>query len=440
MSEVRSAPGQRTKSKRKADIPFDSYLALKIKEMWWSLRQEPWSFWFLCAYLFFEYTRLQSMFPIIGIIPWAQLSLLGCFVFILTGREKKWVNSPATWPLVLLFLHVILSIVFSFDRSASIAKFSVMLNWMLLFYCMLTVVTTQKRLFIVILLIVLATFKMANHATLSFASRGFSFSRCGIAGPSGWFGDSADLALQVLIYICLAVAILLLSKDKAGKWVKLLYIYMIVAGFFTIIAAGNRGSIVALVPMVIYMLMFLKHRFRNLFVLFLLGAVLYIGSPAEFKQRFETAGTDRTSQTRLEQWGRGVRAANQHPIVGVGYESWASYMRANYNDGLVAHSIYFTVLGELGYVGLFWYLILMLTVFILNIKTRRIAKSCGDRFSEVFSVALNVGLMAFSAAGLFISVNYYPFLFVQLSLTAVLYEFAKSEKEKDRLKLKEVAV
>ncbi len=63
------AANQKITNWRKANIPFSSYLSLNISEIWVGLRQEPWSFWFLCLYVMLEYTRIHAIYPWLGILP-----------------------------------------------------------------------------------------------------------------------------------------------------------------------------------------------------------------------------------------------------------------------------------------------------------------------------------------------------------------------------------
>jgi len=64
----------------------------------------------ICCYLFFEYTRPQSIFPAIDFLPWAQLFLLGAMAGAVVDRSVKWVSSPINF-IIIIFAVVFLQLV-----------------------------------------------------------------------------------------------------------------------------------------------------------------------------------------------------------------------------------------------------------------------------------------------------------------------------------------
>ncbi len=97
--------------------------------------------------------------------------------------------------------------------------------------------------------------------------------------------------------------------------------------------------------------------------------------------------------------------------------------------GLVIHNTYISVFAELGYPGLLFYLSMVASVMITNFRTRRMGLAMDDDFYAIMPVTLNVGLMGYLGASIFISVQYYPFLYMQLALTAALFAAAKKQQK-----------
>lgn len=410
-----------------SEVTFDDYLSLDIKKMWLGIRAEPWSFWFLCGYFFFEYTQVQIIYPWLAIIPWGQLFLLGALYFGLTSNEKKWISNPCNTAIIIFFLHVLVSSLLAFDTGRSFKYLNVIANWSIMYYCVICVITTKKRFYVLMLLLLLACLKMSQHATISWIERGFSFQRWGIAGAPLWFGDAADFGLQMCLYLAWSVAFISVIYKRNGKYSKIFYLTMIVTALATIIAAGNRGTFLGLAAMGLSALLLLKNRIRNLFLIGAVSALVFWATPQEFLDRFDTAGEDRTSLERLELWENGIEMGEKHPFFGVGYENYRIYGKYYFNQPKVAHNAFVEIFAELGYVGLSLYLHLMFTIYRVNRKTKKISLENGDAFSAAVSTSLSLGLPAFAVCSFFISVQFYPFLYVQLALTAALNNIARQK-------------
>src|SRR3546814_13946144 len=93
-------------------------------------------------------------------------------------------------------------------------------------------------------------------------------------------------------------------------------------------------------------------------------------------QTIETYQEDGSALSRLEVWGFALKLTKDRPIVGGGF-------RVSYNDAIYLkyvpdartgrgrnyHSVYFEILGALGYVGLAIYLALLFAVWRMGSRT-----------------------------------------------------------------------
>jgi len=188
-------------------ISAEKYYSINIRAMWMQLRQEPFYFWLLCGYLIFEYVRPQSIYTFIDILPWAKLLVIGAAIGSFSSKETLPYSSLTKyfWGLV---LAVLLSATFAEFPEIAFADISPVINWLIIYYLFIRIVTTKFRFFIVLLLIMLASYKMSQHAAISFASRGFTFERWGISGGSGFFGNAGDLGVQMLVVLPLSIVLI----------------------------------------------------------------------------------------------------------------------------------------------------------------------------------------------------------------------------------------
>lgn len=420
---------------KQAAGPVD-YLSINIGRIWRELRRQPLYFWCFCGYLFFEYVRPQSIYTAIDFLPWTKLLILGAFVLRALSPEPKSLGGPLAFTNIGFFFVATLSSLFAVFPSVSFNAYTALVNWLILYILSVWIVTTRFRLFIVVLLLALASFKMAQHAALSWASRGFTFARWGVAGTPGFFGNAADLGVQMLIFIPLSIAIIVGGYQywQGSKIKKAFFFFFPISGVMAVLATGQRNTLLGLIAMGLVVALVAKKKVRNAFLIAIAGGLIFLAMPQEYKDRFQSAGTDNTSVSRLHYWKRGVEMYQDHPWLGIGYTNWVPYYASRYpGESLrkgkqeVAHSTPFTVLAELGTLGVLFYYGIVLKVLITNARSIRMARSLNYVFEGALAFALSIGLVGFLVSSTFLSIAYYPFLFMQASLTAALFNILKKE-------------
>lgn len=416
-------------------IASKNYLSIDVKAIWIQLKHEPLYFWFLCGYLLFEYVRPQSIYTSIDIIPWAKLFVIGAAIGSFMSKMTVPTSSSLTKYYWGLILSVLLSSVFAEFPNIAFAEIDIVLNWLIIYYLFIRIVTTKFRFFFVMLLIILASYKMSQHAAISWARRGFTFDIWGIAGGLGFFGDAADLGVQMLIILPLSFYFIKGCYSYWGFSKRAFFIFLPITALMTIIATGERNTLVGLAAICSVAALSAKKRIRNILLMSAFAVCIIAAMPQALLDRFDTAGSDNTSQSRLTYWKRGIEFFDDHLILGIGYSNWVPYYQ-KYHPGEslrgeqqeVAHSTPITVLAELGILGfIFYYGIVLKTIF-LNLRSMKISCSNAERIWRDIPFALNIGIVGFLAASVFITVTFYPFLFIQASLSAALYNILSSEK------------
>jgi putative inorganic carbon (hco3(-)) transporter len=409
---------------------------LNIPEIWRGLRAEPWYFWFFCGYLFFEYFRPHTIFPLIDVLPWGRILVLGTlFLVLISPQAGKSLRSPITIPLVAYFAVVFASIPYAFDRAYALEGIPLLVNWLLVFLLFVMIVNTKFRFYIVLLLLLLAGFKVAQHGMRAWVGRGFSYAGWGIQGPAGFFQNAGDLGALMAMYTPWAVAFYFGFRHYwRYRFVHWIFMLAPVAGIATALATGQRSTALAFVCMGLAFVVLTRNRVRNLFAIGVIALVAWMIAPDEYKARFETAGEDSTSESRLHYWTRGIEIYRDHPVIGVGYRNWIPYFAARYpgenvryGRQEVAHSVPITLAVETGTLGLIFYYLLVLKIFLVNLWSYRIFTNTDPPFWRHIALALNFGLIGFLAASVFLSVTYYPFLWTQAGLAAGLYTVARRE-------------
>jgi len=419
--------------KKRNETTEEDFYALKIGAMWRYFKSETFAFWMICFYLFFEYVRPQSIIPELDFLPWTQLSLLGALMGWLFGEKKKWVSSPLNKLLLLFLITVLISSFNSYWPSVSFANLKNIYVWILIYFLIINIITTKKRFLVFLAIFVLASFKISLSLAITWAARGFSFTGWGLQGPPGFFQNSGELAIQMVVFWPIAFAVAISFKAYLSTPKYLMLITMPVSAIMVILGASSRGGQLAL------LIQLIVANFRKIFrikVIVILTVVLTLGwwlLPQEQKTRFESAGDDVTSQQRLLYWENGLKMMESHPFLGVGYFNFIPYYDLYYSDQLLVrsaqlpHNIFIQVGTDLGFSGLFVYFLMIFYSFMITFRAKKAFKGRENgRFFYKISGALNISLVGFLVAGQFVSVVYYPFLWIHFAIVVCLDNIAKN--------------
>ncbi|MCG5528010.1 MULTISPECIES: putative O-glycosylation ligase, exosortase A system-associated [Halorhodospira] len=266
-----------------------------------------------------------------------------------------------------------------------------------------------------------------------------------VLGPSGSFiSGSTDIGLALVmtwpLMLVLArevyrgdfvVPIGQALLDRWHRWLgRALY-----GGFWlhgiAIIGTFSRGAWVGMA--IVGLLIFLRLRYKGLLVG---AAVLAIGVvgvtvPDRIQHEWETLvhwEEDASAGGRLDAWEVSWNIAMDAPLTGSGfgtmqlpYDLWNSYREGPPRSRLAEHSIYFQVLGNLGFLGLFLYLSLIGFVLASLWRIFRQARKAPEtQWISEWSWGVAVGLIGFLVSGAFLSLAYFTLFFCMLALAIVL--------------------
>jgi putative inorganic carbon (hco3(-)) transporter len=240
-----------------------------------------------------------------------------------------------------------------------------------------------------------------------------------------------DLSLILLIPLSLCVSLLL---TRSLKWQRLLAAMAAAIILYAIILCQSRGAFLGLVALLAVVG---NQHAKSKFLLVSIGLVLASGLylAMDFSSRAYggvTTFEDPSSVGRIYAWWAGINMANTYPLSGVGIGNFSHefyrFSPAVWHEPLTAHSIWFLVLGEAGWLGLITFAVLTSTTLASGVLNMRALKA-NHAPAELQAIALGVqaGLVSFLVCGSFASYVYqWPF-YVLLVLTAVLSRLARQD-------------
>ncbi len=253
-------------------------------------------------------------------------------------------------------------------------------------------------------------------------------------GPGGWMGDENDLALA--LNVAIAIAVYLLMETSSRPW-KLVYMFAIGTMVSAVVASNSRGGFVGLLVVGVYLIVFGPHR-KAIGVLALTAVIgLMAFAPASYWEEVSSIATASevgdTGEKRLYYWGIAWDMFVDHPITGVGTTNYG--VRApEYQDpdrvgwkthmwGRVAHSLYFTLLPEQGIIGTFVFFAMIFWTYRVQGRLRADWRDTDDpdaRSAALIGSGGTAGIFAVLATGAFLSVLYYPPLWILVAMMAAL--------------------
>jgi putative inorganic carbon (hco3(-)) transporter len=254
-------------------------------------------------------------------------------------------------------------------------------------------------------------------------------------GPGGFIGGNNEIGLAILCIIPLIFCILLEAKRK---WLKVGLAACMLLCAVSVLGTMSRGAFVAIAVMTL-VLWWRAPRKLVSGILLALASVLALSVMTDrFVERMETIKTyqeDDSAMGRIHAWRTAVNIANARPL-GAGFamyeasifdryapsrDSYDGQLGAKVFEARAAHSIYFQVLGEHGWIGLLLFLSLWVVTWreaqVIRRRTRGV-----DELKWAFNLAsmCQVSLVGFLVGGAFLSLAYFDLPYNILVLVVVL--------------------
>ncbi len=264
-------------------------------------------------------------------------------------------------------------------------------------------------------------------------------------GPGGFLLDENDLSLTLNMVLPIAIYRSLSPNITSSK--RLYYRLMSLLFIISIGATVSRGGFLGLLAVFGLIWLFSENKLKSFFQAFMLIAVLAFPAYKMIPETFVnemlsiTNTEDDTRQERMYFWTKGWEMFVDNPILGVGANNYpwniAQYQLRDPEfdprtmllfGGRPAHSLYFTLIPELGLVGIILFLLILHQIFK---KLNDIVRSSKNREARIddllLAKAIIVSTVTFLVTGTFISVLYYPPFWYIIGFTLTMHNVMCSE-------------
>lgn len=408
------------------------------------------------AYLIWGWTGLIAIENyLFGFMAPVKLNFIFALITMLMilfkkDTERGTLNANATVVLLsLFFLQGSLSAVFAYDGNQ--------LNWELydrfwkeLVFAMLMPLVVVKRYrihaFVLVMCLGLGFHGLIDG--LKFFSSGGSHLVRGFKK----FGDNNHFAVMLVMAIPL---LLYMSSYSKSRWFRLAALAVAIITIAAVIGTRSRGGFVAMAAVGLWLVLTSRKKLPA-FTVFIAGIIFVVAiAPESWTQRMETiqeAEQDSSFMSRVEAWQVSSAIALHNPLTGGGFHAVATqsvwdqfrgqkgllgFIDSGLNSAIfrAAHSVYFEVMGDMGFSGFLIFMGLLLNALKNAVQISRLARQGGPEFEWALDLSRSLAstIFAFLVGGLTVSIAYTEFIYMAVMLMEILkreVQYALSEKRK----------
>ncbi|MAT52320.1 MAG: putative O-glycosylation ligase, exosortase A system-associated [Porticoccaceae bacterium] len=343
-------------------------------------------------------------------MPFAQIVAVTLLISVFINKDKKGIPLNATTTIWILFvgwmLITTLNAVYfdrAFDYFIRVAKIQ------LITFLTLMLITTKDRLNYLIWTIVLSIGFFTLKGGLFTILTGGAHR---VYGPEdSMISENNAMGLTTLMVIPLMYYLWTVTSHK---WVKRFLLLAIVLSVAAALGSQSRGALVATIAVGGYFWWQSKSKVITGIALVLLLGIGVMFMPESWHERMDSIRNyeeDESAMSRIHAWTYSLNIASDR-ITGGGFNSWSRPTYAVYSpEGkgtYVAHSIYFNVLADHGWLGLILFLLIWGWTWMNLSKVARITRNDAlYRDFHVLSRMIKVSLVAYFSGGAFLSLSYF---------------------------------
>ncbi len=351
-----------------------------------------------------RYTWETMDFPVAAVIGGATLVGL----FLSTDKKNFFLSAPVV-ALMLFMLWIVATYPFSVFPEQSFAMLNRVLKIDVMILVALVLLYSKQHMMSLVWVLVFSLGFYGVKGGLFTLATGGNYHVIG--PPDSFVGGNNEIALAMIMII----PFMYFLRDQSRKiWQRHAWLAAMALTTVAIIGSQSRGALLGIVGMLA--LLWIRGRQKLLFGTLIVvgGFLLYAFMPESWHERMESIlhyQQDSSAMGRINAWWMTWNLAN-HNVFGGGFAIYNSTMFTLYApdplDLHAAHSIYFQVLGEHGFVGLALFLIMWGLTWHWAGWLRKNAKDNPDtEWAATLGGMCQVSLIGYAVGGAFLSLAYF---------------------------------
>lgn len=365
-------------------------------------------------------------------MPFAEIIALVTFFSILITKEPK--KLPINKITVLWLIYIVwMCITTIFAIYVPAATEGLIKTLKVQLFCLLTIVFISKRK------------RLEELIWITMFSIGFFGIKGGVftlltggsyrvwGAPNSDIEDNNGLAVALLMVLPFFIYKAKFINRKIFKWA--LYACILLM-FVSVIGSYSRGAFLAISAVIIFLWWKSDRKFLALFLIPVIPITIML-MPDKYTQRMNTIETyqeDSSAMGRIYSWQYAMNLASDR-FTGGGFNNWSKPTfliwgpLGGKENSHVAHSIYFHVIGDHGWLGFILYFSILVLTWLYVARILRRASKAGEKFRWIVDLckALQLSYIAFGVGGAFLSLCYFDLGWNLIGMAIILGEIAKKE-------------
>lgn len=345
-------------------------------------------------------------------MPFAALAAGATLIGVFATKDRvQFPNERVVWALIAFVSFLVLTTMFAIDRSESLTQLNKVFKIQLMTIVAMSVLHRREHL---------VAFLWVNVLSLGFYGfKGGIFTlltggSSRVWGPPGGFIEgNNELALALIMAIPLMYY---LRLTTSSPWIRRGLVLLMVLTVASALGTQSRGAFLAIVAMSVFLWWRSQKRAQILVPIVLVAAGMLLFMPESWYGRMATIGDyrqDGSAMGRIDTWWTMFHLANDR-LFGGGFGIYSTDVFSAYAPPTAkvraAHSIYFQVLGEHGWIGLVLFLSVWVSGWTLASRVRRLASLAlaGElRSLGLLAGMCQVALVGYAVGGAFLSLAYF---------------------------------
>lgn len=369
-------------------------------------------FWGILMLAWFSYMNPHRLtWGFMYDMPVVQVLAITTLMSMLASKEaKRMVWSREIVVLVVFILWITVTTTQARVPSQAWLQWDKVVKIQILTFMTLLMLTSRERVHIFVWVIVLSLGFFGVKGGIFTIVNGGAYR---VQGPSGSFiAGNNELAMALVMTIPL---MRYLQLNEQNAWIKRgLGVGMLLTALAAV-GSHSRGALLALLITGFVFWLKSRNKVATLALVTIPAIMTVLIMPPEWFERMQSIQNyeeDASAQGRFMAWEFAMNAA-RNSVFGVGFEGFRGYD---------AHSVYFEVLGEHGYVGLGLFLLLLTMTWMKSGAVIRLARAKPETtWARDLAAMIQVTLIAYTSAGTFLGLAYFDFLYHLVAIVVVVH-------------------
>ena len=364
---------------------------------------------------------------------WSYIVAIATMTGFVFTSQKRWPPfSRLTWLWIAFIFWVSIATWFAYDVSESQSEWKRFIKVQFFTLITLFLMYDKRRLLLLIWAIVISLGFWGVKGGLFTIATGGNYR---VMGPEySFFSENNTTGLTLIMTLPLMWYLYTQLQHKYLRWGML---GAITLTGFSILASHSRGAFLAGAAMLIFLWIKSRYKLRTGLMLILALSVMVPFMPDHWFERMESIqeyDKDASSMGRINAWEFAYNYATDHPLTGGGFGVFRKELFARYAPDpyfvVDAHSIYFEVLGEQGFIGLLIFLLLLFSAFTAGNRIIRLSKDHTElTWAQDLAAMLQVSLVGYLVGGAFLGLAYFDLYYHFLAILILLQRIVMEKRE-----------